>query len=382
MNPTSRRLLIVGASARAAAFSTRRASLDPWAADCFADLDLGLACPRCCRVQRYPHDFLTVSQRGPAGPWLYTGAMENWPALVDEIASSRPLWGNSGRVLRQVRCPSTLFRVLRENGFPCPAVCEKVADVPAAGSWLIKPRDGAAGRGIDFLSHRSKPISPNHYAQEFIDGEPCSAVYVANNGTVQLLGVTRQLVGEAWLHARRFQYCGSIGPLLLSSTQQDAFLRLGQVLASSFGLQGLFGIDGVLRDGVLWPVEINPRFTASVEVLEWASGKSALASHARAFEPCSTQDMSRARITGTIGKAIYYAKDSFLFPKTGPWLTSLQGPWDAWQLPEFADIPRPGQRFEPGRPVLTFFARASTLAACLDLLRRIADDLDGQFRPI
>ena len=46
---------------------------------------------------------------------------------------------------------------------------------------------------------------------------------------------------------------------------------------SAFGLAGWFGVDFILRDGIPWPVEINPRYTASVEIHELASGRSLLA---------------------------------------------------------------------------------------------------------
>src|SRR5207249_9264748 len=88
------------------------------------------------------------------------------------------------------------------------------------------------------------------------------------NPFAAFLEVTRQLVGEPWLHAAPFHYCGSIGPLPLSESLWRKFWRIGTVLAKAFRLRGLFGVDCVLRDGIPWPVEVNPRYPASVEVLE------------------------------------------------------------------------------------------------------------------
>jgi hypothetical protein len=48
-----RSLTIVGASARAAAFSAARAGFEPYAIDHFADRDLAELCPA-VRVERYP----------------------------------------------------------------------------------------------------------------------------------------------------------------------------------------------------------------------------------------------------------------------------------------------------------------------------------------
>ena len=118
----------------------------------------------------------------------------------------------------------------------------------------------------------SEPV----YFQRFIEGPSFSAIYAAVEGRAELLGVTRQLVGTT---GSPFAYRGSIGPISLSSRPTGMLSELGWVLASSFPLIGLFGVDFILRDDDIWPVEVNPRYTASVEVLELALGRSLLAEH-------------------------------------------------------------------------------------------------------
>src|SRR5262245_65865579 len=100
------RLLILGASARAAAFSALRAGLEPWCADLFVDADLGCRCAA-HRVAAlgYPEALEELARQAPPAPWLYTGGMEHYPDLVDRIAKRRPLWGNLGEVLRLARSP-------------------------------------------------------------------------------------------------------------------------------------------------------------------------------------------------------------------------------------------------------------------------------------
>src|SRR5258707_10986773 len=84
-------ILIVGASARAAAMSARRSGLNPWAADMFGDLDLRACCPG-QRIENYPHGLERALAAAPDGRWMYTGALENHPDLVDRIAAVRPLY--------------------------------------------------------------------------------------------------------------------------------------------------------------------------------------------------------------------------------------------------------------------------------------------------
>ena len=371
-------VLILGASTRAAAFSALRAGLRPWCADLFGDLDLRARCPvMTIAAGNYPVCFGHIMDQAPPGPWIYTGALENRPGLVRRLARMRPLWGNDATVLAAVRSPATVEKTLRTAGLPCPAVSFPGAAVPSEGRWLIKPRSGSGGRGIRFLMNQpSSPDKPSVYFQQYIEGEPCAAIYVSDGAVTRLLGVTRQLVGESWLHAAGFHYCGSIGPLSLAPPVREAFERLGTVLARECGLLGIFGIDCVLPDGIAWPVEVNPRYTASVEVLEYAIGFSALAWQRYVFEHAAQPPFPLSDNCRLVGKAILYAKTPLFFPADGPWLDILRLPGPVHHLPAFADIPPVGQQIREGRPILTFFASGHSIAACVADLQRTAADLD------
>jgi predicted ATP-grasp superfamily ATP-dependent carboligase len=374
-------LLLLGASTRAAAFSALRANLRPWCIDLFGDMDLRGRCPaQTIAFDDYPAGFVGQIAQAPPGPWMYTGALENRPALVRRLACSRTLWGNDAPVLATVRSPQTVYELLRAAGIPCPAIACNASAVPPDGRWLIKPRWGAGGKGIRHwtgqpLARRSKP---RVYFQEYIEGEACAAIYGSDGTATHLLGVTRQLVGEPWLHAAPFHYCGSIGPLVLAPPVREAFERLGNVLADGCGLRGLFGIDCILRDGCPWLLEVNPRYTASVEVLEYAAGFSAVGWQRSVFDPTAArpQPVSTDLPRRPIGKAILFAKAPLTFPTRGPWLSTLRLPGSVDDLPAFADIPPAGQRIAAGRPILTLFARGDSPQACLDFLQRTAADLD------
>lgn len=364
-------ILIVGASARAAAYSAWRAGLKPWAADLFADADLGRCFP-CVQIAEnsYPNHLLTVLQHAPLAPWLYTGALENRPVLVGKLARLRALWGNGQDVLQRVRDPFAVEALLRGHGLPCPRHERAAASPPSGERWLVKPLAGAGGRGVRWPAAREPLAAGKVYWQEFIEGEPCAAVYVG----ATLLGVTRQLIGQDWLNVGGFHYCGSIGPLSLSDSAHTAFERLGQTVADGFGLRGVYGVDCVLRDGVPYPVEINPRYTASVEVLEHATGVQALALHAAAFGALLPGTPRRQQPTGVVGKAILFARQSLVFPDSGPWPdASAHAPDD---MPALADIPHAGTPIEIHQPILTLLARADSMANCVEELRRRALDLD------
>ncbi len=372
-------LLILGASTRAAAFSALRANLRPWCLDLFGDLDLRARCPIMTIAPReYPAGLVRLISQAPAAPWIYTGAMENRPRLVGQLARSRPLWGNDAAVLASARSAITVRNLLSAADLPCPAISLDGADVPQHGGWLVKPRQGAGGKGIRYWKGPAQRSERRVFYQEYIAGEAYAAIYLSDEVSTRLVGLTRQLVGEDWLHAAAFHYCGSIGPVALAPSQGEIFERLGTVLARGCGLRGLFGIDCVLRDGVPWPVEVNPRYTASIEVLEYATRFSAVGWQRYVFERTAPEPRTAPTESplGSIGKAILFAKAPLIFPAEGPWLGTLQSPGSVHDLPAFADIPPAGQRIAAGRPILTLFARGDFPEACLGSLQRTAADLD------
>src|SRR5262249_48786720 len=115
-------LIVLGASGRAAAFSALRAGLRPWCADLFGDLDLRARCPTTVLLPpRYPDGLIASLAEPPPGRWMYTGALENRPRLIHQLACRRPLWGNDGPVLDLVRSPQRVAQVLTAAGLPCPA---------------------------------------------------------------------------------------------------------------------------------------------------------------------------------------------------------------------------------------------------------------------
>lgn len=371
---------VVGASARAAVHSLARAGYTAWACDLFADRDLKqIASCAVCPFDSFPDALPALAAQFPASPVLYTGGLENHPRVVAELAAKRELWGNPPSVLEQVRDPFRLHVAI--GTIPAPMVVPDGEACPASGRWLRKPRHSSAGHGIHFAQPGEEP-SHSHYFQEFIDGTPMSAVYF--NDT--LFGVTEQLIGEAWLHAKLFAYCGNIGPFPV----RDELVDLGARLQREFSLRSVWNLDFIARGNAVYPVEVNPRYSASVEVLEHATGTAAFSAPSPNPLPPGERGLNLSppsllgkRIGGlsltAVGKAIYYAPHRFEFPPAGPWDADLSLPFDPWRLPDFADIPEPGSVIEAGWPVLTIFSAGSSRAECRELLQSRAAELDQLF---
>jgi predicted ATP-grasp superfamily ATP-dependent carboligase len=360
------KLLILGASARAAVWSAARAGFEPLAVDLFADRDLRTLTSDCRRVEPgdYPEGLLAAAESLPDCPWIYTGALENRPDLIERIAAKRTLWGNGAATVRAARGPVLLADALKSAGLCTPEVRLEHELLPRDGSWLRKPFASCAGHGvIPFTAPCTKRTA--WYYQERIDGPSFSAIFVGRSGGAVLRGVTRQLIGR---ESAPFAYRGNIAPWPVSTHVLERLAAVGQVLACSFGLVGLFGVDWVLKDDEPWPVELNPRYTAAVDALELALGSSLLAEHCAACAGIPSDDVAKppTRVRRFVGKEIVFAPSAGVFVDSE--LTPLSSTINLDAVPEIADIPARGTRFEAGDPVLTVYSEGASHEECSSAL--------------
>lgn len=188
-----------------------------------------------------------------------------------------------------------------------------------------------------------------------------SVLFLAWPNEVELIGVCEQLIGPSAGAPTEFGYAGSIGPIAVSDLTRELLERLGDTLTGEAHLRGLFGIDFILADDIAWLVELNPRYTASVEVLERAFGRALLAEHATACGHRTEIIRKRPATHRIIGKQIVYATSDL----TAPHLESLfEADGHTPESPLIADIPAHGTRIFNGWPICTVFAESTSINAC------------------
>jgi predicted ATP-grasp superfamily ATP-dependent carboligase len=383
-------LLIAGVSTRAAAESAARAGFAVCAIDAFADLDQHpLVRPRSLGPDFTPGAAARAAQDLSCDAVVYLSNFENHPNAIRTLAAGRALWGNPPDVVSRVRDPLMLAEALKKRGMAVPEVRLKrdtidrlkpdTADrlklnpMDAVGrQWLVKPLSSGGGQRIRAWQPDTD-LPRGCYLQEFIEGPSGSVVFVAAAGRAVPLGISRQLVGEKALGAEGYQYCGSIletvrpegsSDLLFQEALVERACALAHGVADAFGLVGLGGIDFVARHGVPYPVELNPRWCASMELLERAYGTSILGTHAAACTSSLLPDfdlLEAQNPRGAVGKAVVYARRDVNVGDTRPWLSD----------DEIRDIPRPGVHVPAHRPVCTVFADGRDASAVYaGLLRR------------
>jgi predicted ATP-grasp superfamily ATP-dependent carboligase len=191
-----------------------------------------------------------------------------------------------------------------------------------------------------------------------------------------LIGVTRQLAGCHWAGVDGFRYVGSIGPVPLPAAVRREFQRIGSCLATAFPLRGLFGVDTIVNADGVWTLEVNPRYTASVEILERALGWSGVELHCRACDGLPSDLSSRiARRPLLFGKAVIFAReDAVVGERLTQWLDSNAA---ACASHVFADLPAQGSRLSAGHPVLTVLTSGISERDVYGRLRACADQVQA-----
>jgi predicted ATP-grasp superfamily ATP-dependent carboligase len=199
--------------------------------------------------------------------------------------------------------------------------------------------------------------------------------FVADGEEGVVIGLAEQLIGREALGADGFVWCGNILPLALTPAERHALLpqieAMVQSLTRRLRLRGVNGVDLVVArdDGGPTPylVEVNPRYTASMELVERAYDLNVFSLHREAMvgrlPTFSLGDHLDAQ-EAYVGKGIVYARRDVTMPETASWAEKGR-----------RDVPFPGERIEAGHPVCTVLTEGANRAACWDQLVARAEDV-------
>ena len=364
------RILIVGFSTRAIAESAVRGGYDVVTIDYFGDRDQKELVENHSLMRDFQLNFsakalLTASRSLNFQAVVYTSSLENHPDVVAELTSGHTLLGNSPSALRRVRDWGHLQSVCRQENIAHPVTLFPGEEEQARGSrrWVSKPARSGGGHGISFW--RGGALGQGRILQEWIAGGVGSAAFVADGRRCVLLGLTEQLIGRRELGARGFTWCGNILLSNLPAPEMETVVgsvrEMAEKLTRSFGLRGVNGVDFVLgRDGagpVPYLVEVNPRYTASMELVEWAYGLNIFEAHVRSFDgelpAFRLEDRLLPRPPSYYGKAIVYARRGETMPETSGWREKGR-----------RDIPFPGEKIAARHPICTVLAQGETRDEC------------------
>ncbi len=364
--------LLIGLSVRALAESAVHSGYPVIALDSFGDQDLkalteSYSLHHDLHTLYNPQALYQASRRLVFDTVAYTSSMENHPDILGRFARSHKIIGNPACVVRSVRSWKALFARIKRAGFPVPETIFPGAyrETDSGRRWLIKPMLSGGGHGINFLQRETLP-GRRLMLQEYIHGKSCSASFVANGHECTVVGITEQLIGVRELGSFDFRYCGNLLPLpeVLDPDSGKVILERVRSLAAfvtrEYGLTGVNGMDFILNDNQVWLMEVNPRYSASMELIERAYGLPVFHLHVQAAAERRLPVFNLETFLkggDFFGKAILFAENDAIAPDTQSW-------WNR----AIRDIPVSGEKLRRGYPICTILASRPTYAGTFNEL--------------
>lgn len=295
----------------------------------------------------------------------YSGGFENFPDLVAALGNDLELLGNSPATLRRVRDPFQLKKIVASVGMETPQILPPGMLPDPNLKWLRKPIKSGAGSFIGPWEE-VVPDDPQFIVQQQIEGIARSASFIANGKEARVFAHAEQLSGDPAFGAQGFQY---VGNLLVPPPAPDLIDRLNLLattLTQEFGLVGLNGIDYIIHNEQFYVLEVNPRYSASMELAEEAIGQSLFPWHINGCRGLPLPEIPEYQNTEIFGKATVLAKQEGILPDTTQWLDR------GWH-----DVAYAGQPVFPRYPLCTISARGRDFEDCYKKLVAEADELYG-----
>ena len=352
-------IIVMGYSARALASSASHAGFAPLSIDVFGDDDTrgmslasmklegglseGLAPDKVARAVQ-----TLAGAHDPIG-LVYGAGFEHQPETIAAIANRTRVFGNGADILKRAKDPHVLARVCEANDVRHPAIAFEPPDEPEL--WLMKRRGGAGGAHIT-TAEGASCASPHSYFQRRVGGKSISALFLASEKKVEIIGLSMQWTAPT--PESPFRYGGAAGPVDVDPAQGEEIAHSVAVIASGLDLVGLNSADFLVSTDAVWLVEINPRPGATLDVFE-SNGTTLFARHIAACEGHLTHAF--ASFAFKAAEIVYAPHD--IVVRGGR-------DWPDWAV----DRSPTGTQIAAGDPVCTVLGSGATV----DLARAYASD--------
>jgi predicted ATP-grasp superfamily ATP-dependent carboligase len=344
------RVLVAGFATRHVVQSAFRAGYDVFAVDHFCDQDLcwytkerrtfeeldEMAAVVEEMVRAHPIDILVVT----------SGA--------EDLTTALPLHGTPRECVERFLDKLEMQQFFENHSIPVPALAK-----PGEFPVMVKPRRGAGGWRNQVVADTEElalwedlwPEVP-YLTQHLVSGIPCSVSCVCDGKRARAVAVNEQLLRGSET-TRAFGFSGAITPFRHPLAEQ--MVRIAETAAAASGCIGSLGVDFITDDERTWAIEINPRFQATLDTVELATGCNLFDLHI---------DACRGVLPPPLAPAGRYAVRRILFADEDLVVRDdLSG-----LSPSVADIPWPGAEIEEGSAVISAYGWGPSRTDALRML--------------
>lgn len=344
-------VLILASSARFLAEAAANAGFGVATVDAFVDDDTRAVAVECrlvalgvggldaagveaelARPCKLPGEFAVV-----AGPGL-----DGHAGLFGCVRGGR-FYGNAPEVFACCADPVLFAAVLDELGVARPAS-------RGDGAFVTKTPGASGGAHVRIHANAGADVRPDACASAYLPGPAVSCLFLADGRAIEVVGFN-----TLWpsAHAEGFCYGGAVNRAPLSDAQRAHLRDAAERLTAHFKLRGVNSLDGVLCNGRVYCVELNPRPSATMQLYEADAPGALFRAHLNAccgeLSPPAPNDTVRAHAT------LYALRERTL--SAGD-----------CSRPDIRDASA-GRRVAVGEPLCSAAAEGATVAATLDALQ-------------
>ncbi len=279
-------------------------------------------------------------------PVIFCSPVESYPEVVEKASKTRRVFNS----------PPSAMQKSRDFGFIRKFVGDVIsapefdadADGKARPGWIIKRTKSAGGVGI---REDDGVLGEGEYRQKFVEGASVGAMYFTSGSGTKFCGVAAH-INEG------YKFAGCVYPAEAETGALGAVERFGQKFAEAVGLVGWWGADFILTEGPPYLLEVNPRFTAGMELMARAHGIDLCGTQSAAFSGDKCHFEMGPNL-GYYGRLVVYASEGTVF----------KNPEKRFKA-GMRDVPPDGARIAKGEPMLSIYAEGENYREWLENLQR------------
>jgi predicted ATP-grasp superfamily ATP-dependent carboligase len=333
-------ILIVANSGRMLAQAAKSAGLKPLVIDKFADLDTQYYAEDFYRIPTLSIQHLELAVNHFIEHYgityvVYGSGFECYPESLCYLNSQLTIAGNSPATFIKLHNKPDFFSILDQLDICHP---ETVFTAPAdADNWLVKPMQGQGGVNITRY-HKNTASELSVYWQKYQQGTLHSVLFLADGQNLQIIGFNTQWSIKL-SETEEFIFSGIINDSSLLNKQKLRVTGWLKKIIPVFMLKGLNSLDFIQTGNESYVLEINPRFSASMQLYN----ANLLIRHINASQGelawyCFWQHSYTAY-------QIVYAERDVIIPDDFKWPKG------------YMDLPESGSLIRAGQPICSIIAR-------------------------
>ncbi|MBN2733594.1 MAG: ATP-grasp domain-containing protein [Methanomicrobiaceae archaeon] len=346
-----KKVLVAGFSTRHVARSAYNAGYEVFAVDNFCDNDL-------IEITKLCTSFEEIAEIPGIVDKL--NEKENFDIIVstsgaEDIITKKDICGTDPKIASFFLNKKNIQNFFESNNIPVPKIAED-GQYPV----IIKPCCGAGGwknKKAENISDENEwtklwPGEP-YIRQVPVEGIPCSVSCIADGSNARAVSFNEQFI-RGGTGEKSYGFSGAVTPF--NHPLEDEIIKTAETAAALSGCKGSVGIDFIAGDNKFWAIEINPRFQATMDIVELSYGINIFSAHVDACKGILPPVYEKKTEHYTARKVIFADRD----------ITVKEDLGKLYQ--DIADIPQTGTSIEEGSAFLSVYGKGSTRESALESL--------------